>query len=212
MKRRWGVLQVRYNTEQESRLVKKIRKITLGRTLTPPGAFGATLPDPAYLPVDCVWIMSVPHVEEHSCCHQPDRTAEPQGHLKQERWVPQQTAGVLGTWFRSLTKINALEQACTWDVQPRCTATHFFFSHSAFGLRLDGRRPAEFRTLVAQMGATAKDGVCSTGSCYVEMGNTKVLASVWGPREVPMFEDERSTQATLKCDVSIASFSTGRRT
>ena len=46
------------------------------------------------------------------------------------------------------------------------------------GLRLDGRRAGEIRRLNCALGTLHADG-----SAYVELGNTKVLARVSGPRE-----------------------------
>jgi exosome complex component RRP41 len=48
------------------------------------------------------------------------------------------------------------------------------------GLRVDGRRANELRKI------TAKTSVFSQadGSAYIEQGNTKCLAAVYGPREV----------------------------
>ncbi|CAA2954496.1 exosome complex component RRP41 homolog [Olea europaea subsp. europaea] len=51
------------------------------------------------------------------------------------------------------------------------------------GLRLDGRRPTEMRQLRAEVGVVAK----ADGSASFEMGNTKVIAAVYGPREVNCF-------------------------
>lgn len=48
------------------------------------------------------------------------------------------------------------------------------------GLRIDGRKPLELRKLVARLGVFDQ----ADGSAYVEMGNTKVLATVYGPHEV----------------------------
>ncbi|KAH9620249.1 hypothetical protein KSS87_014419, partial [Heliosperma pusillum] len=47
------------------------------------------------------------------------------------------------------------------------------------GLRLDGRRPLEMRQLRAEIGSISK----ADGSTVFEMGNTKVIAAVYGPRE-----------------------------
>lgn len=51
------------------------------------------------------------------------------------------------------------------------------------GLRVDGRRANELRKI------TAKTSVFSQadGSAYIEQGNTKCLAAVYGPREVIYF-------------------------
>ncbi|XVE77233.1 hypothetical protein DITRI_Ditri13aG0045700 [Diplodiscus trichospermus] len=62
------------------------------------------------------------------------------------------------------------------------------------GLRLDGRRPMEMRQFRAEIGTVAK----ADGSAVFEMGNTKVIAAVYGPREV-------------HCEYSMANFNTGDR-
>ena len=59
-------------------------------------------------------------------------------------------------------------------------------------LRLDGRRPHELR----RMGVFKQ----ADGSAYIEMGNTKALATVYGPHEVTNNEVEdpsRSSAAEL---------------
>lgn len=48
------------------------------------------------------------------------------------------------------------------------------------GLRIDGRRALELRKMVCRLGVFDQ----ADGSAYVEMGNTKVLATVYGPHEV----------------------------
>uniref|UniRef100_UPI0018DF43F6 hypothetical protein n=1 Tax=Streptomyces fildesensis TaxID=375757 RepID=UPI0018DF43F6 len=48
------------------------------------------------------------------------------------------------------------------------------------GLRQDGRRPMEIRQLRAHLGTVDK----ADGSAVFEMGNTKVIAAVYGPREI----------------------------
>ncbi|XP_075599147.1 exosome complex component RRP41 isoform X3 [Balearica regulorum gibbericeps] len=58
------------------------------------------------------------------------------------------------------------------------------------GYRADGRRPAELRKVRARMGVFAQ----ADGSAYIEQGNTKALAVVYGPHEY-----------------SMATFSTGER-
>ncbi|KAB2625396.1 exosome complex component RRP41-like [Pyrus ussuriensis x Pyrus communis] len=65
------------------------------------------------------------------------------------------------------------------------------------GLRLDGRRPME-------IGVVGK----ADGSAVFEMGNTKVIAAVYGPREV----QNRSQQMfSVRCEYTMANFSTGDR-
>lgn len=48
------------------------------------------------------------------------------------------------------------------------------------GYRIDGRKPAELRKVQARMGVFAQ----ADGSAYLEQGNTKALAVVYGPHEV----------------------------
>lgn len=48
------------------------------------------------------------------------------------------------------------------------------------GLRLDGRRPKELRQIRCKLGVFGQ----SDGSAYIEQGNTKVLAAVYGPHQV----------------------------
>lgn len=48
------------------------------------------------------------------------------------------------------------------------------------GLRIDGRRANELRRVNCKTGILAQ----ADGSAYIEQGNTKCLATVYGPREV----------------------------
>ena len=48
------------------------------------------------------------------------------------------------------------------------------------GLRVDGRRPHELRKVQCQVGVFKQ----ADGSSFLEQGNTKVLASVYGPHDV----------------------------
>ncbi|XP_021748481.1 exosome complex component RRP41 homolog [Chenopodium quinoa] len=75
------------------------------------------------------------------------------------------------------------------------------------GLRLDGRRPLEMRQLRAQIGAVSK----ADGSAVFEMGNTKVIAAVYGPREVENRAQQMNDQALVRCEYTMANFSTGDR-
>ncbi|RYR21088.1 hypothetical protein Ahy_B03g066333 isoform A [Arachis hypogaea] len=93
------------------------------------------------------------------------------------------------------------------------------------GLRLDGRRPMEMRQIRAEIGAVSR----ADGSAIFEMGNTKVVAAVYGPREVQNRSQQMSDQALVKnnfflikllcilclgsirCEYSMANFSTGDR-
>ena len=48
------------------------------------------------------------------------------------------------------------------------------------GFRVDGRRPHELRKIDCRLGVFHQ----ADGSAYIEQGNTKVLAAVYGPHEV----------------------------
>ncbi|NXL90027.1 EXOS4 protein, partial [Alectura lathami] len=76
------------------------------------------------------------------------------------------------------------------------------------GYRADGRRADELRKVRARMGVFAQ----ADGSAYIEQGNTKALAVVYGPHEV---RGPRSKalpdRALLNCQYSMATFSTGER-
>lgn len=52
------------------------------------------------------------------------------------------------------------------------------------GLRLDGRRANELRRIRCKLGVFSQPD----GSAYLEQGNTKVLAAVYGPHQVNICE------------------------
>ncbi|GJQ12100.1 hypothetical protein GpartN1_g3891.t1 [Galdieria partita] len=73
------------------------------------------------------------------------------------------------------------------------------------GLRTDGRRPLEVRKITCRMGILPR----ADGSCHLEMGNTIVLATVYGPRELSL---RPSSSGIIRCEYSMATFaSTDRR-
>lgn len=73
---------------------------------------------------------------------------------------------------------------------------------SPTGLRLDGRRPLEARKMHVRFGTVAN---CE-GSCTVEVGSSKVCASVFGPRECASTLEGRHDEAILTCGVAVAAF------
>ncbi|XP_010413376.1 PREDICTED: exosome complex component RRP41 homolog [Camelina sativa] len=76
------------------------------------------------------------------------------------------------------------------------------------GLRLDGRRFNEMRQIVAEVGVVSK----ADGSAVFEMGNTKVIAAVYGPREIQNKSlQKKNDHALVLCEYSMAQFSTGDR-
>jgi ribosomal RNA-processing protein RRP41/SKI6 (EC 3.1.13.-) len=48
------------------------------------------------------------------------------------------------------------------------------------GLRLDGRRPDELRPIKIEVGVLSN----ADGSAYIEQGKNKILAAVYGPKEL----------------------------
>ncbi|XP_071477146.1 exosome complex component RRP41-like [Diadema antillarum] len=76
------------------------------------------------------------------------------------------------------------------------------------GFRLDGRRPSELRKIRCRLGVFDK----ADGSAYMEQGNTKVLATVYGPHEVLGGRNKpQHDKVTINCQYSMATFSTNER-
>jgi exosome complex component RRP41 len=65
------------------------------------------------------------------------------------------------------------------------------------GLRQDGRRPRELRRLRSEMGLFRS----ADGSALFEMGQTQVLAVVYGPCAVARGRGEHD-EVTINCDFS----------
>ncbi|KAH3769435.1 exosome complex component RRP41-like [Dreissena polymorpha] len=76
------------------------------------------------------------------------------------------------------------------------------------GFRIDGRKPSELRRIRCKLGVFNQ----ADGSAYIEQGNTKVLAAVYGPHEI---RGSRSKilhdRVLVNCQYSMATFSTGER-
>eukprot|EP00968_Pinguiococcus_pyrenoidosus_P024765 scaffold5039_cov255-Pinguiococcus_pyrenoidosus.AAC.3 len=87
---------------------------------------------------------------------------------------------------------------------------------AAAGLRADGRRPHEVRRCVLTLGASTHEvrDVASRGlleyevdgAAYFELGQTKVLACVVGPREPSQRSRNGTEEASIHCDFRIAPF------
>ncbi|MBN3300409.1 exosome complex component RRP41 [Amia ocellicauda] len=76
------------------------------------------------------------------------------------------------------------------------------------GYRLDGRKPTELRKVRARMGVFGQ----ADGSAYIEQGNTKALAVVYGPHEVRGSRVRAlHDRAVINCQYSMATFSTAER-
>jgi exosome complex component RRP41 len=77
----------------------------------------------------------------------------------------------------------------------------------AEGIRLDGRRWDELRPIKFDIGTLDK----ADGSAYVEWGRNKILAAVYGPREVHPRHLVLPDRATFRCRYHMAPFSTEER-
>lgn len=75
-----------------------------------------------------------------------------------------------------------------------------------FSTRLDGRTKDEFRKMYLKTGVVSQ----AKGSAYVEMGDTKVVCSVFDPREVPN-KNGYCMQGELFCEFKYAPFSCCKR-
>jgi len=75
------------------------------------------------------------------------------------------------------------------------------------GRRLDGRRPDEIRDIKMKVGILEN----ADGSAYVEQGNTKIYAAVYGPREVHPRHLALPNKAIIRCRYHMAPFSVEER-
>jgi exosome complex component RRP41 len=75
------------------------------------------------------------------------------------------------------------------------------------GLRLDGRKPDELRTVKLEVGVIPN----ANGSAYIEHGKNKILAAVYGPREVHPKHLSLQDRTVLKCRYHMAPFSVQER-
>jgi len=75
------------------------------------------------------------------------------------------------------------------------------------GMRMDGRRPDELRPLKIEAGVLKR----ADGSAYVEWGENKVIAAVYGPRECHPRHLQNPARAIVQCNYNMASFSVSDR-
>jgi len=75
------------------------------------------------------------------------------------------------------------------------------------GLRIDGRRLDELRPIRIQAGALHQ----ADGSAFVEWGMNKVMAAVYGPREVHPRHLQQNNKAVIQCKYNMAAFSVDER-
>ena len=75
------------------------------------------------------------------------------------------------------------------------------------GLRTDGRKPDELRPIRIELGVLKN----ADGSAIFEMGNTKVIAAVYGPKEMHPRHLALPDRASLRVRYHMAPFSTDER-
>jgi len=75
------------------------------------------------------------------------------------------------------------------------------------GRRLDGRKMNELRPIKIEVGILKR----ADGSCYLELGSNKVMAAVYGPREVHPRHLQEATKAIVRYRYNMASFSVEER-
>ena len=75
------------------------------------------------------------------------------------------------------------------------------------GLRLDGRKPDELRPIKVEVGALSN----ADGSAYIQQGKNKILAAVYGPKELHPKHLARPDRMVLRCRYHMAPFSVQER-
>ncbi|WP_290596877.1 MULTISPECIES: exosome complex exonuclease Rrp41 [unclassified Archaeoglobus] len=75
------------------------------------------------------------------------------------------------------------------------------------GLRLDGRKFDELRPIKIEANVLKR----ADGSCYLEMGKNKVIAAVYGPREVHPRHLQDPSKAVIRYRYNMAPFSVEER-
>ena len=75
------------------------------------------------------------------------------------------------------------------------------------GKRLDGRGPFDMRSIKFTAGVLKR----ADGSCYLEFGGNKVMAAVYGPREVHPRHMQNASRAIVRYRYNMASFSVEER-
>lgn len=75
------------------------------------------------------------------------------------------------------------------------------------GLRLDGRKPDELRPIKIEVGALSN----ADGSAYIEQGKNKILAAVYGPKELHPKHMALPDRMVLRCRYHMAPFSVQER-
>lgn len=70
------------------------------------------------------------------------------------------------------------------------------------GLRIDGRKPSELKRISSNLSISPQ----AEGSSYVECGNTKIMALVFGPREVSRKRNLQHQKCTICVNFKMSAF------
>ena len=146
-------------------------------------------------------------VSNRTCCRWGGNTGK---HKKKSVDVERLSTRLPQAWWTKLVSlwiIEILSSYVYWYILDRQFKMAGLEILSPEGLRLDGRRPHELRKIVCRMGVFKQ----ADGSAYIEMGNTKALATVYGPHEVTNKSKILHDRVLLNCQFSMATFSTGER-
>ncbi|XP_030760221.1 exosome complex component MTR3-like [Sitophilus oryzae] len=106
-------------------------------------------------------------------------------------------------------RINGPEESVPYELFARLsglTSEKAFEQLYKAGKRSDGREFEEHRKIFLKNGAVSQ----AKGSAYIEMGQTKVIVSVFDPREIPNRSDY-SLKGELYCEFKFAPFSCAKR-
>lgn len=75
------------------------------------------------------------------------------------------------------------------------------------GRRIDGRKPDELRKIKIEASPLYR----ADGSCYIEWGDNKILAAVYGPKETLPRHEQHPLKAIVNARYNMASFSVEER-
>lgn len=103
-------------------------------------------------------------------------------------------------------RINGPEVSVPYEIYTTCSLKEKCIQKNNFHKREDGRAHNERRDLFLKTGIVSQ----AKGSAYIEMGDTKVICSVFDPREIPN-KNDYCTQGELFCEFKFASFSCHKR-
>ncbi|KAF7273212.1 exosome complex component MTR3-like [Rhynchophorus ferrugineus] len=106
-------------------------------------------------------------------------------------------------------RINGPEESVPYELFARLsgiTSEKTFEETQSANIRTDGRKFDEQRKIFLKNGVVSQ----AKGSAYMEMGQTKVMVSVFDPREIPNRSDY-SLKGEIYCEFKFAPFSCPKR-